>query len=489
MSDGTSVRCGNVQAARILCVMNSRVRFNPHHPLNLLLVLAVLPLALACAKGGGSQNSGVAAPGRTPAPSAAAAPVTITWSFWGDPQERSVDERIVTLFEKEHPEIHVQTRWTPYDEYLRDWKQWNAEGDPPDVAFLYNVPALVPAGNVADLTPLITASNYDLSDFYPQLLDVFRAKGGLYGLPRDNDTKVYFYNKDLFDAAHLAYPQAGWMWADLRRDALALTALDAVPQRYGLAFEPQDWWKLWVWQNGGEVFDDPANPAHLLLNSPQAVSAIRYLRDLMYQDRVTPPYDILSTSAGIGALFAGGRVGMAFGNHALAPLLASTPGLHWGVVGLPAEKQRANYAGGAGYVIGAHSAHPQAAWTFLTWLLSPKGEALFTESGLIVPSRRSVGNSTLFLRQGVAAAEHTATQGGTPTVPSGLLEAGRIFLAETEAGHPYLAFPGFDPVDQTIEDSLRPVWQTGADPGPILQALVVKVDAMLQQLPAIEASP
>lgn len=466
----------------MLSVMDNPARVAiPRASYLLLLLAALLPLAAAC--GGGRAPAGTKRAAATATPSA---PVTITWSFWGDPQERSIDERIVPLFEKEYPKIHVQTRWAPYDEYLRDWRQWNTEGDPPDVAFLYNVPAYVPEGGIADLTPLISKSSYDLSDFYPQLLDVFRAKGGLYGLPRDNDTKVFFYNKHLFDAAHLPYPQATWTWEDLRRDALALTALDANPARYGVALEPQDWWKLWVWQNGGEVFDDPANPTHLLLDSPQAIGAIDYLRGLIYTDRVTPPYDVLATSAGIGGLFAGGRLGMAFGNHALVPLFAATPGLHWGVVGLPSEKQQANYAGGAGYVLSSKSAHPQEAWTFLQWLLSPKGEALFTESGLIVPSRRSVGDSNLFLRQGVTTA---AQPGATPVAASSPVEAGRIFLMQTEQGHAFPAFPGFDAVNQAIEDALQPVWQTGADPAPILRALVPTVDALLQHPQQSGGSP
>ena len=444
-------------------------------PFTLATLAAVLLLAVAC---GGTPKVTITAQ-RTATPSAGP-PVTITWSYWGDPQEKSIDERIITLFEQEHPEIHVVGRWAAFGDYVDAWQQWNRQGDAPDVAFLYDVPAYAPSGDIADLTPLIKASAYDTTDFYPALLDDFRVNGALYGLPRDNDTKVFFYNKDLFDAAHLPYPQPGWTWQDMERDAKVLTAADAAPARYGLAFEPQDWWKVWVWQNGGEIFDNPTAPTHLALDAPAAVNAITFLRDLIYTDKVTPPYSQLQSSDTIGPMFAAGQVAMAFGNHALVPLFAAQPNLHWGVVGLPREARQANYAGGAGYILSSHSAHPQAAWTFLTWLLSPKGEALFTESGLIVPSRRSVGQSNLFLHQGLTQTVRAANQpGGSGGVPSGPIEAGTTFLSETEAGHPFVAFPGSDAIVGMIEDALQPVWDSGADPGPILHALVPQVDQAL----------
>jgi multiple sugar transport system substrate-binding protein len=437
---------------------------------------AGLGLLLAAACSNGTPATIRLAPTPTPP---AGPPVTISWSYWGDPQEKSIDERIITLFEQEHPEINVVGRWAPYESYISSWQQWNKQGDPADVAFLYDVPAYAPAGDIADLAPFIAGTRYDTSDFYPALLDDFRWNSSLYGLPRDNDTKVFFYNKDLFDAAHLPYPQAGWTWQQMLHDAQVLTATDASPARYGLAFEPQNWWKVWVWQNGGAIFDDPAKPTHLLLDSPAATQAISFMRDLIYTDKVTPPYDKMKSSDTIGPMFAAGQLGLAFGNHALVPLFAAQAGLHWGVVGLPAQVTAANYAGGAGYVISSHSRQPQAAWTFLTWLLSPKGEALFTESGLIVPSRRSVGNSNVFLHQGLTTAVRAEAQAGSNVVPTGPIEAGTTFLSETEHGKPFVAFPGSDTITALIESALQPVWASGADPGPILQALTPQVDAAL----------
>lgn len=431
------------------------------------LIALVLPLAVACG-GAGQPHAASNAAAATGSPSVTPAETTITWAYWGDPQETSVNERIIRLFERDHPEISVQPRWAPYGDYLNKLQDWWRNGDAPDVAFLYDIPAFAPQGMLAPLNPFISRDHYDLSDFYPELLDQFTSNGSLYGLPRDNDTKVIFYNKDLFTAAHVPLPQPGWTWSDLRAAAAALTTTGAQPQ-YGFAFETASWWKLWVWQNGGDVFDDPTNPTKTLIESPQSIDALRFTQDLIYRDRVTPSYDQMTSSEQIGNLFTAGRLAMAFGNHALVPLFANTPNLHWGVAGLPAGTQQVNYAGGAGYVISAASTHQEAAWTFLQWLMSTKGEAIFTESGLIVPSRRSVGNSNIFLRQGVPSLSQVGMAA----------EAGKTFLAETERGKGLPAFPGSTAVTQALDKGLEPIWKDDADPATVVHDLAPRIDAML----------
>lgn len=430
--------------------------------------IALIVLA-ACGGSGNPRTAGRTAPAvATTSPSAGQ--TTISWAFWGDPQEVSIDRRIVTLFEQEHPEIHVEMRWAAYNDYVPSLEQWWQQDDAPDVAFLFDIPAFAARGKLLSLAPFVSRDRYDLRDFYPNLLDQFTYENALYGLPRDNDTKVIFYNKDMFDAYGLAYPPPSWTWADLRRDALALSGTNAAgQQQYGFAFEPRGWWKLWTWQNGGDIFDDPLHPTRSVLNSDANAGALRFLRDLIYTDHVTPPRDDLASSERIGSLFTAGRLAMAFGNHALVPLFGAAQGLRWGVAGLPTGIKDANYAGGAGYVISAGARHQQAAWTFLQWLLSAKGEAIFTESGLIVPSRRSVGHSNLFMHQG-----------SPMTAPGAGSDVGSVFLAETEKGVGQPAFPGSTPITDAIDDGLEPIWSANADPATILTGLAPKIDAMLK---------
>jgi len=58
-----------------------------------------------------------------------------------------------------------------------------------------------------DMTPLIEANNYDLSDFDPSLVKFYQVKEeGQLGLPFGIFPSYIIYNKDLFDEAGLPYP-------------------------------------------------------------------------------------------------------------------------------------------------------------------------------------------------------------------------------------------------------------------------------------------
>ena len=67
-----------------------------------------------------------------------------------------------------------------------------------------------------DLKPYIDKDGYDLSQLADQgVADFTTADGGQYGLPRDLNTVVLYYNKAMFDAAGLPYPDDTWDWAKL----------------------------------------------------------------------------------------------------------------------------------------------------------------------------------------------------------------------------------------------------------------------------------
>jgi multiple sugar transport system substrate-binding protein len=198
------------------------------------------------------------------------------------------------------------------------------------------------------------------------------------------------------------------------------------------------------------------------MDSPEAIEAIQWLADLSNVDKVTPPYEVQQTSLGIGKLFQDGRLAMAFGNHALLPGFAATPGLRFDVVGLPQYRRRVNVAGGAAYAISSQSRHKEAAWTFLKWLESPKGQAIFTETGVAVPARRSVGQADVFLKQ---EPPHDA----------------EVFLEETEIGRPNPSFRGVQETTRLLDEAFVPVWKGGKTAKEAIEEVVPLVNSVLSE--------
>lgn len=424
--------------------MTSRFRFD-------LRLLALLPLLLAFVACSDKSSAPVVTATAT---DIAADPVTITWAYWGDDWEAAVNQRMLRVFEREYPQIKVRTEHRPWGQYF-SWlkEEWRA-GRSPDVMFLNYIPTYAAMGELEPLDRFAATDAAGLSDFYPALLDGFRANGTLFGLPRDNDTKVIYYNKAHFAEAGLPVPKAGWTWEDLRRTAAALTVRDANSPRYGFGFEPDYWWLVWMWQNGGEVLDDPMQPGAVLIDSPANTRSVQFLQDLVVTDRVTPPAAQLNTDD-MNKLFREGKLSMVFGNHALVPWFANAPNLAWDVAPLPQEKLRVNVAGGAGFTISRRSEQKDAAWQLVRFLTSPKAQAILSESGLITPARRSVREDSIFMRQ-------QPYQAG-------------VFLAETEIGRPIPNFPGVTELFRVMDDGLKPVWRGERPAADVLEELAPKV--------------
>jgi multiple sugar transport system substrate-binding protein len=429
----------------------------------LLALLSLLGLIAACSGGDTASHDGVAS---RSAPQAHR--TTITWSFWGDSWEVETNRRLLRAFEQAHPDIHVEVAHHPWGEYF-DWLrgEWQA-GRSPDVMFLNYIPSYAAMGELEPLDGYIARDGVQLGDFYPALLDSFRAQGRLYGLPRDNDTKVIYYNRAHFQEAGLPEPTDGWTWDDLRRDAIALTKHDGLTTRYGFGFEPDYWWLVWMWQRGCDVLDDPLRPTTVRLDEPACAEALGFLQDLIYTDRVTPPPSQLNTDD-MSRLFRDGRLSMVFGNHTLVPWFSETDNLSWDVAPLPRSHERVNVAGGAGFVISRRSEHKDAAWTLVKFLTSAEAQAMLAESGVITPARRSVREDSIFLRRQPYHAD--------------------VFVTETEQGRPVPNFPGVTEMERVMDRGLAPLWRGEQTPAEVLQALAPAVQQVIDRSPVHGPEP
>jgi multiple sugar transport system substrate-binding protein len=393
-------------------------------------------------------------------------PVTITWSFWGDDSELEINKKIIAQFEAANPNIKVKPLYEKWETYFTRFFGQTAT-EVPDVMFLNNIPTYASRDLLENLDPYVKAQrDFKVEDFYPLLLDTFRFKGTLYGIPRDNDTKVVYVNLDMLKEAGLAVPKAGWTWQDLLNYSRKLTKRDASGNisRYGYAFELNQWWKLWVWQNDGEIYDSfvaPQSPNRLLVNTPQAAEGVQFFADLINKEKVTPPPDVLESGDKIANLFAQGKLAMAFGNHAVVPFYSSSKDIKWDVVPLPKGKKQVNILGGAGYAMHKQSNHKTEAWIFLRYLTGEFGQTLFADTGVMVAARQSIREDSIFLK----------SQKYNPDV----------FIEETRllTNRPYPYFTGTDKVDSEMDRALKPVWNGTMTAAQVFAELPQKIEPLL----------
>ncbi len=411
-----------------------------------------------------------AQPAATTAP-AAGEQVTITWGFWGSPEEKASHERVAAAFMQAHPEIKVEIWHQPWEEYFTKLKTLWASGDPatiPDVLFLWPTPSYAATGVLEDLTPYIEQSNYNLNDYWPALLESASYDGKIYGFPRDIGLEVLYYNKTIFDEVGVSYPTDDWTWNDLLEAAQKLTLIEANGRvrRYGLAMEGGKW-GLWVNQNKGSILDDMRNPSKCTLTEPAALDAIKFFAGMM-NDKLAMRDADLSQAGGDAAVFQSGQAAMIIQNASRVSAF-NQAGLNYDVatVPTPPNGQRAAVAGGAAWVMSAQSDNKEAAWTFLQWLQSSEGgEKLYTQAGEIFPALQSVAQSDAFLKAGQPPSNRQAflTEGQNARV-------GRF-------GY----FGEWDELNGSIIDAgLQRVWAGEATAEEAVPAICQQVDAFLQE--------
>ncbi len=403
------------------------------------------------------------------APAAAPEAVTLTWAFWGSPEEAVSHKLVADAFMKEHPEIKIETWNEPWDNYFTKIQALWASGDSktvPDIAFLWPTPKYAAEGVLENLDPYIQKSGYDLNDYWPGLLESAKYKGSVYGLPRDIESNVLYYNKELFDKAGVAYPDETWTWDNLLAAAEKLTIKDASGKvtQYALAMEGGKYAK-WVNQNGGAILDDYVNPSKCLLSTPESIAAIKFFSDMMNKGYAMRDAD-LSQAGGDAAVFQSGQAAMIIQNTSrVSSFNTAKMNYDVAVVPIPAGGKRWNAAGGAAWVMSAASDNKDAAWTFLQWLQGKDGgEKLYTERGEIFPALQSVANSPVFMTD------------QPPANKKGIIDEA---AASGVGGFGY--FPDWDELDSSvISPALQKIWAGESDPTQALPELCKLADQFLK---------
>lgn len=339
----------------------------------------------------------------------ASSAVAVSFMVFGDPAEQSIYRQLADQFNASQTAVRADLITLPSQEdFMVRLAADYASGAPPDV-FLLNYRRLAQFHNRQALEPLgpWLAESGSLSEnqFYPVALEAFRdSQGQLVCLPQNISSQVVFYNQDLFDAAGLPYPAAGWTWEDFRQTALQLTQpdlnADGEPDQYGLGLEPT-LIRLapFVWQNGGELVDDPARPTRIVLDTPEAQAAAAFVMDLSLKDGVVPN-QTAEVIASHGDRFLSGNIAMYVNSRRLVPVLRESAAFRWDVAPLPRGRQAANVLHSDGFCLSAPSPRKAAAWSFIEFAVGAEGQRLMASLGRTVPSLVEVAQSDAYLESG-----------------------------------------------------------------------------------------
>ena len=390
-------------------------------------------------------------------------PVEITFTMWGAPEELAVWQAVVDDFHKTNPNITVKVDVSDWDSYWTKLNTLIAGGTPPDV-FAMDAPLFLDwqsRGALLNLQPYIDANPGFLDGFYPQTLAAYKTADGYFGLPRDFQTIVLFYNKNMFDAAGVAYPTADWAYDDLLAAAKQLTLdtnNDGKIEQYGFWSDTWDMELLWseaIWAYGGDIIN--ADHTRTLIGEGGARDGWKYI-DSLYKEGVMPT----PTASGEfgGDLFQSGMAAMTTIGHWAVPGYVQA-GVNFNVAQMPSgPASRATSVNSAGFVVAKDSKNPDASFEFIKFALSEAGQKRLAELGFAIPVLKSVAESDAYLKQ-----------------PGDLDQ--RVFLDSVTFARMKPVFKGYEEWAGVVGDGLIPVFDGEAELDTTLDEVVVSADEVL----------
>jgi multiple sugar transport system substrate-binding protein len=170
------------------------------------------------------------------------------------PEQKAVEDQVVKNFNASHPNIHLTFEVVTYDQANGQLATELQSGNPPDIVGPVGIGgANAFHGKWLDLAPLIQKTNYDLSGFPPNVVDIYKLDEGQVGIPFAIYPSALFYRKGLFDEAGLNEPphkygdkytmpdgsQVDWNYDTVRQVAKLLTVDKANKDATQAGFDPK----------------------------------------------------------------------------------------------------------------------------------------------------------------------------------------------------------------------------------------------------------
>ncbi|SDP55506.1 multiple sugar transport system substrate-binding protein [Streptomyces sp. cf386] len=179
--------------------------------------------------------------------------VVLRYTWWGNPDRAERTEQAVALFEKQHPNIRVQTSFSAYEAYKQKLATQAAGGDAPDVMQLdyRQIDQYASGGVLLDLAR--QKAVLGTGEIDPGLLATGRLDGTQYAIPQGRGTETVAYDVKVWKESGVPLPGRSWTWSEW---ADAMRALAEKTGKPG-ATDPgqsEDCFEVWLRGRGKSLY-------------------------------------------------------------------------------------------------------------------------------------------------------------------------------------------------------------------------------------------
>ena len=369
----------------------------------LLVTFIVLTLVAACAPKETPAPTEEAPPTAAPAEAPEEMEAELTVIHWGSEEEKDLVAGWIAQFNEEYPGVKVGQIHVPQN-YWDKVAAMFAAGTPPDLMYM-GYPEMVFYASEGTLLPLddYIAADPDMSTdmFFPSLIDAFTYEGKLYGISKDWNTQVLYYNEALFDEAGVSYPDANWTWDDVldaAKKIVADTTGDGVTDQWGFVTEVgMNRVGGWIYGNGGGYLTEDKSAC--MLDDPASVQALEFLTGMMFDEKVAPSKVELGELSAKD-MFSSGKAGMYVCGGWRVLGFRDITDFGWDIAPIPISPnsgERGTVVDTVSWSIAKDTESPEAAWELVKFFTGEAGQVRMAEGGTATPSMIEYAKSEAFL--------------------------------------------------------------------------------------------
>ncbi|MUL39042.1 ABC transporter substrate-binding protein [Gloeocapsopsis dulcis] len=393
-------------------------------------------------------------------------------TFWhgvNPPSNRDVLQKLVDQFNREHPDIQVESLYVGQAEQQLPKILAAVVGNAPPDLLWFNATLtgqLVELDAIRPIEDWLTALPVK-NQLDPALWESMEYQGHIWSVPFGTNNSGVFYRPSLFQAAGITkLPET---WEELRQVARQLTRDtdgDKRIDQHGI-FLPLGkgefavfLWLPFMWSAGGELVADTQQAAAVdLANNQGAIAALQFWQDLIADGSavLSLPERGFETDD-----FLAGKVAMQLTGPWTLGQLKST-GVDFGVFPIPVDKRPATGIGGENlFVFKSTPQREQAALQFTEFVLSEQFQTQWAIGTGYLPVNLKARESSQYK---AFAAEQPAVQ---------------VFLDQAQYGRSRPIFPGYSRVSENIGRALEAVLLRKSSPTEALQAAQQRLNLIFQ---------
>lgn len=304
---------------------------------------------------------------------------------WED--ERETFDTLAKGFMSQYPEILININYYPSSEY-QQVIEIAVNGDEVIDVLAASIPAaaayMIEKKQIVVLDEMLKEVEMDLSGI-EEIMGSLQIEGKNYQLPYRSSMWVVYYNKTIFDAHQLPYPNGNWTWQEYAQIAEQLT--DIEKKQYGaLNFDiNSSWWRIPARTAGAS---NPLEDEDLL----KFKEAAKWNYELTYERNAAMSYSLLTSFNGLNYIerFLNGEAVMMYGGEWCISMLneqiqQNDIDFTYDVTELPHWEGEETYAIGsiATLMIVEKSKEKEKSMLFLEYVCGEEGASLLAEKSFL----------------------------------------------------------------------------------------------------------